>query len=416
MNEAEASEYDVALFDLCLPGLDGLSLMKKARQIRPDMSSIMITGRGDMGAAIQALRLGAVDFLLKPINYHELGAALEKGLQAQSLRKDPRTDPASIQTLTSYDGDVSEQLIGESQHTIRVRQQIELAVSANCQTVLITGETGTGKEVVARCIHDKAFGQDRPFVAVNCAALPDSLVESELFGHTKGAFTGATAERAGFFELADDGTLFLDEIADLSLGAQATILRILETRSFRRVGGSKEISVSIKVVAASNAPLEELVARRTFRRDLLYRLDVFRIALLPLRERPKDILPLATYFLDAYASARGLQLEGFSPEAQTLLLDYTYPGNARELRNIVERAAIACRSGLIVPDHFDFRSSSPIAPPPDMAPSSDVPTDDEKARILRALEEKRWNRREAAKALQMPYSTLRYKMQRFGIN
>ncbi|MSS70958.1 MAG: sigma-54-dependent Fis family transcriptional regulator [Candidatus Latescibacteria bacterium] len=265
---------------------------------------------------------------------------------------------------------------------------------------------------MAREVHFQAGSDERPFIAVSCPALPESLVESELFGHVKGAFTGAVANRAGCFELADGGTLFLDEIADLSASAQASLLRVLETRAFRRVGGAREVRVDLRVIAATNASLEGLVAAGQFRQDLFYRLNVYAIPLLPLRERREDILPLAGHFLSAYAAPRGVRLDGFSPEAGRLLTSYDFPGNARELRNLVERAAILCRSGQILPEHLNLPKGPGGLPP---APSAQPDDHPERAYLLSALEAARWNRRQAAKDLGIPYSTLRYKMQKLGI-
>jgi DNA-binding NtrC family response regulator len=283
-----------------------------------------------------------------------------------------------------------------------------LAVEAKCETVLILGETGTGKEVVAREIHFLAGPDDSPFIAMSCPAIPDTLVESELFGHRKGAFTGATEDKAGYFELANGGTLFLDEIGDLSPAAQAKLLRVLETRTMRRVGASQEIQLNLRLIAATNVPLEELVKAGRFRQDLLYRLNAFVIQLSPLRERREDIIPLAEHFLSLALLRRGLPVAGFSPPAKELLLNYDYPGNARELRNLVERAAILCRSGMIQPEHLGLPPAAPSAP---AGPFSEArAAGSERETILQALQAAKWNRRAAAKALGMSYSTLRYKI------
>ncbi|MCZ6635447.1 MAG: sigma-54 dependent transcriptional regulator, partial [bacterium] len=250
----ETSDYDLALIDVRMPGIDGLSLLEKAQDIRPDMSIVIITGHGNMKTVTQALRLGAVDFLAKPIKLLELEAVLEKSLRFQELRRDRHRLRETIRGLQTSD-ERGRYFVGNSPETNLVRDQIRLAVDAQCDTILISGETGTGKEVAAREIHFEGDSDHSPFIAVSCPALPESLVESELFGHVKGAFTGATSDRAGYFEMADGGTLFLDEIADLSADAQAKMLRALETRTFRRVGGSKEISVNLRVVAATNTRL-----------------------------------------------------------------------------------------------------------------------------------------------------------------
>ena len=303
----EASDYDLALVDIRMPGMDGLSLMARVQEIRPELSVVVVTGHGNLEMAIQALRLGAADFLTKPIKLLELDAVLEKSLRIRDLRQDRRHLRETIRGIQASD-DLrvrNRRFVGTSPATRKVCEQIGQAVDAGCDTILITGETGTGKEVAAREIHFQTSSDESPFIAVSCPALPDSLVESELFGHMKGAFTGATADRAGYFELADGGTLFLDEVADLSASAQATLLRVMETRTLRRVGGTKEIRVDLRVIAATNACLEKLVEAGEFRRDLFYRLNVYAIHLLPLRERREDILPLAEHFLSVHAATQG---------------------------------------------------------------------------------------------------------------
>lgn len=415
LKSMEAQDYDVAIIDIRMPGMDGLSLLAKIQEMRSDISVVIITGHGDMNTVEQAIRLGAVDFLTKPVRFLELDAVLEKCIQVYTLRRDRRHLRETIGGIQAAD-DIRERnrrFVGNSAATRDVREQIQQAVEANCETILITGETGTGKEVVAREIHFRASSDESPFIAVSCPALPESLVESELFGHTKGAFTGAVADRAGSFELADGGTLFLDEVADLSTAAQAKLLRVLETRTLRRVGGSKEITVNVRVISATNTPLGELMEAGKFRSDLFYRLNAYTIQLLALRERREDILPLAEHFLSMYAESRGLLFDGFSPEASDLIFGYNFPGNARELRNIVERAAMLCKTGQILAEHFNLpKTTSVSAPPRDAQSDAEL----ERVNILKALEEAKWNRRHAAINLGMPYSTLRYKMQRLGIS
>jgi len=415
LRRIEAGDYDIALVDVRMPGMDGLALLARAQAIRPDLSCVIVTAHAEMEVAIGALRMGAVDFLIKPVKLLELDAVLEKAVRVQQLRRDRRR-------LRDTLGAVQEEIdlsargreyVGVSPATQQVREQVRAAVEAECDTILITGETGTGKEVVAREIHFQAENAASPFIAVSCPALPDTLVESELFGHTKGAFTGATTDRAGYFEMADGGTLFLDEVGELSASAQAVFLRVLETRTFRRVGGTKEASVSVRVVAATNADLDRAVEFGEFRRDLLHRLNVFPIHLLPLRERRGDIVPLAGHFLAAYGATRGLCYQGFSPEAIEVLTGYDYPGNARELRNIVDRAAILGRGAeLIQAEHL---SLSGIQRRSDSRPTGEPQAEEARERILAALQECKWNRRKAAQRLGMPYSTLRYRIDKLGI-
>ncbi|MGA1845026.1 MAG: sigma-54-dependent transcriptional regulator [bacterium] len=406
-------EYHLVLLDILMPGMDGMSLLPKIAQMRPDLPIVMITGHGNMDMAIQALRSGAADFLRKPIKLLELDAVLEKTSHIRHLREGQQHLRNTIRGIQTAE-DIrlrNRSLIGRSKQTAAVRRQIRLAVEGGCDTILITGETGAGKEIVAREIHFSCGDDRRPFIAVSCPAIPDTLVESELFGHVKGAFTGATQDKAGDFELADGGTLFLDEIADLSLPAQAKILRVLETRKFRRVGGSREIHTSVRVIAATNATLEELAESSGFRKDLFYRLNVFTIHLAPLRERRPDILPLAEHFLAMYTVGRGLCISGFSEKTREALLNYDFPGNARELRNIIERAAILCRSGEIRPEHLNLPSRNGK---PAMF-FDQCNGQDERARIISALERVKWNRRKAAETLGIPYSTLNYKIRKFGI-
>ncbi len=410
----EACEYDLALVDIRMPELDGMAVLKKAEQIWPDMPVVMITGHGTMETVVKALRIGAADFLAKPLKLVELDAVIEKCLQVRALRRDKRHLRETIGGIqTREDRRVRNRtLIAESNAMKRVCEQIRQVAKAGCSTVLITGETGTGKEVVAREVHFQMGMDESPFIAVSCPALPDSLVESELFGHMKGAFTGATTDKSGCFELAHDGSLFLDEVADLSTAAQAKLLRVLETRTVRRVGGTKEIPVEVRVIAATNKPLKELVDTGQFRSDLFYRLNLFTIDLLPLRERPEDILPLAGHFLALYSASHDVCPEGFSPEAKDGLIAYAFPGNARELRNIVERASILCCTGYIQPQHLALE---PLASRPGGETNGIGAGTDERARILQALEGARWNRRKAAENLGMPYSTLRYKIIKLGI-
>jgi len=416
LDRLESVDYDLALVDVRMPGLDGLALLEKAQDAAPDVSVVIVTGHGNMDMVIQALRLGAVDFLNKPVKLLELDAVLEKARHVHQLRHDRRQLRGAIRGLQASEGQRAHnrRFVGNSRATRIIHDQIAQAVEAECDTILITGETGTGKEVVARELHFQAASDDCPFIAVNCPAIPEELIESELFGHVKGAFTGATADRAGYFEMADGGTLFLDEIADLSAAAQAKLLRVLETRSLRRVGGTKEIEVSVRVIAASNVDLEEHMEKGTFRPDLYYRLNVFGIELAALRERREDISPLAEHFLEAYASARRRPVAGFADEARQLLEEYDFPGNARELRNLVERAAILSRGEAIGATHLALPSPREGREAGSVSPVSRGL--DERSRIVAALEETRWNRREAAKVLDMPYSTLRYKIQRLGID
>ncbi|MGA1842119.1 MAG: sigma-54-dependent transcriptional regulator [bacterium] len=414
LNKIKAHDYDLILIDILLPGEDGLSLLPKISAIRPEVPAVMITGHGNMEMVINALRLGAVDFLNKPIKLLELDAVLEKTAQIRYLRKGHRHLKETIRGIQiSEDLRIrNRSLIGISKKICEVRRQIQLAVESKCETILITGETGTGKEIVAREIHFLGGNEERPFIAVSCPAIPDTLIESELFGHVRGSFTGATMDKAGYFELADGGTLFLDEASDLSPSAQSKLLRVLETRKLRRLGGLKEIDVNICLIGATNVSLEDMVKTKKFREDLFYRLNIFTIKLPPLRERRSDIIPLAEHFLSTYIKGRGLHIDGFSDEAKEAIIKYDFPGNVRELRNLVERAAILCQYGKIESKHLNLKSYSMDV----RYNSGQADSENERNIILNALEQARWNRRKAAKDLGMPYSTLHYKMKKLGIS
>lgn len=410
----QTNSYDLVLIAAFLPIMDGLSVLARVRGFCPETPVVLLVKQSTAEMGIQALRLGVMDILTKPINLPELDTVLDKVTQVVE-RYHPQhvaNGPIRGQSARLTDSPTPPYLVGISPAMRRVREQIQEVIEGQCPTVLITGETGTGKEVVAREIHAQVGSDDRPFVAVSCPTLPDSLVEAELFGHVRGAFTGALMDRAGYFEQAHGGTLFLDEIADFPAAVQATLLRVLETRTLRRVGGVRDIPVDLRVIAATNAPVDEMVRSGRFRRDLYYRLNVYRIHLPPFRERPEDILPLAEHFLSRFARARGLPSQGFSPEAQRRLLHHEYPGNGRELRSIVERATIRCRSGLILLDHLDIQGEPPDGVLVQPTRSDDAP---ERATLLHALEAARWNRRQAAKALGIPYWALRYQLKKFGI-
>ncbi len=408
----ENQDYDLVLVDVKMPDMDGLEVLARTSEIKPDLPVVLITGHGNMEMAIQSLRLGAADFLSKPVKLLELDAVLEKTARIYELCKmqrhlrDTITEIQRISDSRARGGT----MIAESQALKEVRQQVKMAVEAGCDTILLTGETGAGKEVVAREIHFMG-GHQNPFMAVSCPALPESLVESELFGHTKGSFTGAAVDKAGYFELADEGTLLLDEVADLSPGAQAKLLRVLETRCVRRVGGAKEKQVNLRVIAATNTPLEELVKKQKLRQDLYYRLNVFTINIPPLRERREDIMPLARHFLESFIRDRGMNIDGFTSKAEEMLTGYNFPGNVRELRNIIERAAILTRSGVIGSEHLNL--------PKELQQSENLTPKtlkgNERDAIMLALKDSKWNRRQAAENLGISYSTLRYKIKKYSI-
>ena len=404
LKRISAQNYNLVLVDLRIPDINDIELLTKIQQNRQDMRVVLISGTEIMKTLIETLRLDEATILPQSIQPLNFDTERNNGGHTNNLR----TSHPKRQIQNEY-------LVGNSSSTQQVRERIRQVVKANVDTIFITGETGTGKEVVAREIHLQGSSEERPFVAVNCSALSESLVESELFGHVEGAFTGATADRAGYFELANSGTLFLDEIADLAVHIQTKLLRILETRTLIRVGSTQEISFQERVISAFNRDPVSVIKSGQFRSDLFHRLNIFPIHLTPLRERPEDILPLAEHFLGAYTAKSGRSFDGFSEGAKFALLDYQYPGNVRELRNIVERTAILCPPEVsqIGAEHLDIQGNATEKLPS----QSDISVgENEHQWILQALEETRWNRRQAAKNLGLPYSTFRFKMRKLGIS
>jgi DNA-binding NtrC family response regulator len=422
-------EFDVIFLDIRMPGTNGLDFLKTLQTTNPDIEVIMITGHGTMDTAIQALRLGASDFLKKPLRMEEIVAALEKTQRLLDLRKTEKRLRGAINTLQSQEAtqlDLEAILIGKSTASRNLRGIIRKAGQLACRSILITGETGTGKEVVAKALHLISCDTTAPFIPVNCPALPENLVESELFGHVKGAFTGANTERLGAFEMADGGTLFLDEVADLRHSTQSKLLRVLETRQVCKIGSQKQHKVNVNVIAATNCNLLNLVSEKQFRQDLYYRLNTFEINLLPLRQRTDDIIPLATYFIQQYFLDQ--HLDGtitLSENAKNKLLDYHYPGNARELRNIIERAIIFSSSSEISAEHIVFpsykqakfpqQSTQPISPSQTPSISSTKVLSGEAKIIYEVLEEVKWNRTLAAQRLNISYDALRWRINKYRL-
>jgi DNA-binding NtrC family response regulator len=336
-----AGGYGVVLADLRMPELDGLQVFAKMRQAGIASEVIIITGSASVDTAVAAMREGAYDYLEKPLNVGRLKALLPKALEAYRVKQANRTLEEKLKNLTRF-GD----LIGQSEEMQAIYNTIERAAPSSA-SMLIVGESGTGKELVARAIHDKSNRHKGPFIAINCAAFPREILENELFGHEKGAFTGAINEKAGCFELADGGTLFLDEVAEMEPDIQVKFLRALEQRSFRRLGGKKEVHVDIRVVAATNKNIQRAIDEGKLRDDLYHRLAVIPLVLPPLRERRGDVRILAEAFLRRFAEENGKPLKGFAPETLEFINSYRWPGNVRELKNAVERAVILARGDMV---------------------------------------------------------------------
>src|SRR5947208_13868337 len=350
-----ANNYSILLTDLKMPHLNGMQLIEEVQKRRLPVTVIVMTGYGSVDEAVHAMRLGAYDFLTKPVDPQALRLVVQKALRERALQDEVMHLREQLQSRYSFHNILSK--------NPRMHAVFELIsnVAHTTTTVLVEGETGTGKEQVARAIHLASHLRNGPMVAVNCAALPENLLESELFGHEKGAFTSAIGQRKGRFELADGGTLFLDEVGDIPASMQAKLLRVLQERRFERVGGTESIEVNVRVLAATNRSLLQLVKDGTFREDLYYRLNVVKIDLPPLRERPEDIPLLATHFAEKFARPDRPPKQ-ISPEAMEVLLGYSWPGNIRELENAIERASVTCRGDAIRPTDLPPDVLTPSAP------------------------------------------------------
>jgi len=342
----EKNSYDCVLVDLDMPGLNGIEVIAKTKELSPETETVVLTGKGSIDTAVAALRHGSFDYLQKPCKLIELKALLARIASKRELSR--RCQALEIR-LQRFEG--TSQLIGEHRSMQRVRALIE-KVAPTDSTVLILGETGTGKELAARAVHDQSARSQAPFIAVNCGALPENLIESELFGHRRGAFTGADENRTGLFEVADGGTIFLDEIGELPKSLQAKLLRILESGEIRRVGDNDAFQIDVRVVCATHRNLVEMVERGDFREDLMYRINTFEINLPALRDRIDDVPQLASHLLQRSAPNAPRGTGGISDEAMKILCNYVWPGNVRELANVIEHAAILCDQFPIAPDHL----------------------------------------------------------------
>jgi DNA-binding NtrC family response regulator len=405
----------LVVLDVRLPGVQGLEMLPQMRRLDSELPIIMVTAYSTIESAVQAIKDGAYDYLPKPLDFDMLLVKIEKALETANLKKYVRqvhTERRGRYTFTK--------VIAESP---KMRQALALArrvVESKDATVLILGETGTGKDLLARVLHFEGPRRDQPFLVLNCAAIPEALLESELFGHEKGAFTDASTAKPGLFELAQGGTVFLNEIGDLSLNLQAKLLQVIEEKSFRRVGGTKSEEVDVRILAATNKNLSEAVERNQFRKDLYYRLQVFPIHLAPLRERREDIMPLAHLFLAQFHEELAKTIRGFTDSFEACALYAAWPGNARELRNVVERAVILCRDGdLISPDLLppligesaeDLDWTSAIRLPPEGIDINLV----EKELIRQALQQAGGHQGKAAKLLHIGRDALRYRMGKHG--
>ncbi len=401
--------FDLIITDMKMPKVSGLDLLKSVKKITPDTVVVIITAFGTTESAVEAMKLGAYDYIQKPFQMDNIRLVVKNALEKQRLQKDvsilkEQLKPPSL-----------ENIIGKSSLMQAMFEVISKSAESNA-SVLITGESGTGKELVAKAIHSLSPRKDRHFVAVNCAAIPEGLLESELFGYMKGAFTGAASNKQGLFELANDGTLFLDEIGEMSMNLQAKLLRVIEGGTFRRVGGVSDIKVDVRIISATNKDLQDLIEKGRFREDLYFRLNVLSVKIPPLRERRDDVPILVDHFLKKYAGDK----KQFSENAIELLENYQWKGNVRELENIIERVVLLCDSEIIGVEHLpeeigSVSTAERISVHSGGIDFEKIMEDTEKAYLLRALEKTNGVKTEAAKLLNLTFRSFRHKLKKYGI-
>lgn len=402
----ESQPFDLALVDIKMPGMDGLELLRRIKQDYPETLVVIITAYGSIESSVEAMKTGASDYLLKPFDPEHLMLLLEKMARQRDML---RENSALRQRLSEGECASYAGLVGQSPAMRTVFSQIEEAAAAQAP-VLLTGETGTGKEMVARAIHGQGPRAFAPFVAINCGAVTETLLESELFGHERGAFTGAIKARRGRLEMADGGALFLDEVGEISQKMQVALLRVLEDKRFQRVGGNQYLTSDFRLISATHRDLAELIRQGQFRQDFFYRINVLTITIPPLRQRTEDILPLAEHFLAYFAAQTGKAKPSLDPRAQRALLAYPWPGNVRELRNVIERAVIVSSGATVGLDKLTF-----LAPTPEPEPLSQSLAEVELAHIRRVLEAQGGSIGQAAEILGIDRSTLSRKIKKAGL-
>ncbi len=408
LGKYEAFTPHVVVTDLKMPGMDGIELVKKIKAFEDPAALVVMTAFGAVSSAVNAMRAGAADYLTKPINFDELLVVLDKVLAEQALRRETRQLRVRVRDRVAPNN-----IVGMSPPMQRVFEVVD-QVAPSRASVLITGESGTGKELVANALHQRSNRASGPFIKLHCAALAESLLESELFGHEKGSFTGAAARKDGRFQLADGGTLFLDEIGEISPSIQVKLLRFLQEHEFERVGGNQTIRVDVRVIAATNRNLPEEVTKGRFREDLFYRLNVVSLEMPPLRERRSDVAPLAKFFLDRYTKENAKTIEGFTPETMDLLVGYDWPGNVRELENAIERAVVLTSGDIIearaLPSNIRPRVMPGGMP---LVPGSTL-GDIEKYAILETLKSTGGSTSRAAEILGISVRTIQYRLHQYN--
>jgi DNA-binding NtrC family response regulator len=396
--------WDIFLLDIRMPGMSGLELQRKIKEAHPDSTIIIMTAYASVETAVEAMKQGAYDYIVKPFDPDDLEHLVRNAVERKELVSENTQLRSKIDEMNLF-----HEVVGDSSAMRRVLEQVAM-VAASDTTALIRGESGTGKELIARAIHANSPRRYLPIVVVNCGALSEGVLESELFGHEKGAFTGAHYRRKGKFEMADGGTLFLDEIGDINLKTQVDLLRVLEEKKITRVGGNAEIPVDFRLIAATNKNLEAMTAEGKFREDLYYRVNVFSIAVPPLRERREDIAPLAQHFLKRFVQSMNKPIARFASETIDLMRLFDWPGNVRELQNAIERAVLVCKTNEIHPDDLPLQVSDSRDKPSNGRSLSDV----ERLHVKKVLEETGWNVYQAARLLEIDRVTLYNKIKKYG--
>jgi DNA-binding NtrC family response regulator len=406
------TQVDVVMLDLVMPEMDGIDVLKEIRTAQPTTNVVIMTAYGTVDTAVEAMKLGAYDYITKPFKMSKVKRLIERILERERLVHENITLRRQLSRNAPF-----ENIVGTSSAMQELFRIVEKVAVTDCN-VLIQAESGTGKELVARAIHEHSPRKDGPFVAQSCAALPEALLESEMFGHVKGAFTSATSDKHALLEIADGGTFFFDEVGEIRPSIQAKLLRVIEEREFKPVGGTQTVRVDIRIIAATNRDLHEAVAQGTFREDLFYRLNVVTIVIPPLRERAEDIPLLSAHFLEKYSTAHGKQVHAVSQEAMDLLVAYRWPGNVRELENTIERAVVLAGSATVTPHDLppQLRAGGRTAKNQRTPTLTGTRQQAERSRIVETLRACGWRRAQAASALGVSRKTLWEKMKKYGID
>ena len=413
----EREIYDLVITDIKMPKINGLELLKDIKEIAPQTIVLMITAFASTETAVEAMKEGAYDYLTKPFKIDEVKLIIKNALEKKRLQTENILLRKELSVLSGV-----ENIVGKSSEMKKIFEIVRKIADTN-SNILISGESGTGKELIARAIHFNSTRKDKPFVTKNCAALPETLLESELFGHMKGSFTGAIANKEGLFEMADGGTILLDEIGETPASIQVKLLRVIQEREFRRIGGLKDIKVDVRIIAATNLDLDQAVKDGRFREDLFYRLDVIRIYIPPLRDRAEDIPLLAHYFLDKLKRSLGREIKGFTPEALNLLMFHEWRGNVRELENVIERAAAMAGEDIIRVEELReylkkpafLKEGFPSSIPEEGVDLEGIMEGVEREMLVKALEKANWIKTKAAKLLHLDFRSFRYRLEKYGI-